>query len=203
MLDERAPCGALLICLEIYYYGYMEFQKTTLKDAYLIKPQVLQDERGFFIETYSEKQFKEAGIDADFVQDNHSQSVTKGTLRGLHFQSGEDAQAKLVRVTKGAVYDVIVDLRKNSPTFGKWEGFELTDNNFYLLYVPRGFAHGFCTLADYTEFQYKCDNFYAPESEGGLIWNDPDLKIYWPIENPILSDKDKKLPFFKDLNSPF
>lgn len=181
----------------------MEFQKTTLKDVYLIKPQVFQDERGFFMETYSEKAFKEAGIMADFVQDNHAMSVTKGVLRGLHFQLGENVQAKLVRVTKGAVYDVIVDLRKDSETFGKWEGFELTADNFYMLYVPRGFAHGYCTLEDYTEFQYKCDNFYAPGSEGGIIWNDPDLNIHWPIENPILSDKDKKLPFFKDLKSPF
>ena len=181
----------------------MEFQKTTLKDAYLIKPKVFNDERGFFMETYSAQKFKEAGIEADFVQDNHSMSVTKGVLRGLHFQAPGATQAKLVRVTKGAVYDVIVDLRKDSPTFGKWEGFELTAQNFYMLYVPRGFAHGFCTLEDYTEFQYKCDDLYVPQSEGGLMWNDPDLKIYWPIENPILSDKDKKHSLFKDFNSPF
>ena len=181
----------------------MEFQETSLKGAYLIKPQVFQDERGFFLENYSKKIFTEAGIEADFVQDNHSLSVTKGTLRGLHFQNPDHAQAKLVRVTKGAAYDVIVDLRKDSPTFGKWEGFELRDDNFYMLFVPRGFAHGFCTLADYTEFQYKCDNFYNPESESGILWNDPDLKIYWPIKNPILSQKDKQLPFFKDIKSPF
>ncbi|PIP27051.1 MAG: dTDP-4-dehydrorhamnose 3,5-epimerase [Candidatus Moranbacteria bacterium CG23_combo_of_CG06-09_8_20_14_all_39_10] len=181
----------------------MEIVKTTLKDAYLIKPQVFQDERGFFMETYSEKKFKEMGISADFVQDNHSMSVAKGVLRGLHFQNPGDTQAKLVRVTKGAVYDVIVDLRKESETFGKWEGFELTADNFLILFVPRGFAHGFCTLEDYTEFEYKCDNFYAPASESGIIWNDSDLKIYWPIENPILSEKDKKLQFFKDLKSPF
>ena len=181
----------------------MEILETTLKDAYLIKPQVFQDERGFFMETYSEQKFREAGIEADFVQDNHSMSVTKGVLRGLHFQLGEAVQAKLVRVTRGAAYDVIVDLRKDSPTFGKWEAFELTAQNFWILYVPRGFAHGFCTLEDYTEFQYKCDNFYAPDQESGIIWNDPDLKIYWPIEKPILSDKDKKLSLFKDINSPF
>jgi len=181
----------------------MEFIKTSLKDAYLIKPQVWNDERGFFLESYSEKKFKEAGIEADFVQDNHSMSVTKGVLRGLHFQNGEDVQAKLVRVIKGAVYDVIVDLRKDSETYGKWEGFELTANNFLMLYVPRGFAHGFCTLEDYTEFQYKCDNFYAPQNEGGIIWNDPDLNIYWPVESPILSEKDGKNQFFRDFNSPF
>ena len=108
-----------------------------------------------------------------------------------------------MRVTKGAVYDVIVDLRKDSKTFGKWEGFELTDNNHRMLFVPRGFAHGFCTLEDYTEFQYKCDNFYAPESEGAIIWDDSDLKIYWPIKNPILSDKDAKAQKFSEFNSPF
>lgn len=181
----------------------MEFQKTSLEGAYLIKPKVFQDERGFFMETYSKKEFEEAGISADFVQDNHSMSVTKGVLRGLHFQKGGDVQAKLVRVTKGAVYDVIVDLRKDSPTFGKWEGFELSADNYNMLFVPRGFAHGFCTLEDYTEFQYKCDNLYAPESEGAIIWNDPTLKIYWPIENPILSKKDSEAQEFADFNSPF
>lgn len=181
----------------------MEIEKTSLEGAYIIKPKVFEDERGFFAETYSKKKFEEAGIMADFVQDNHSLSVTKGVLRGLHFQNPPDAQAKLVRATKGAVYDVIVDLRKDSPTFGKWEGFELSDKNFWMLFVPRGFAHGFCTLEDYTEFQYKCDNFYAPESEGGIIWNDPDLKIFWPVENPILSEKDAKAQKFADFNSPF
>lgn len=181
----------------------MKIEKTTLEGAYLINLRVFNDERGFFTETYSKKKLAEAGIIADFVQDNHSMSVTKGVLRGLHFQTGEDVQAKLVRVTKGAVYDVIVDLRKDSPTFGKWEGFELTDNNHRMLFVPRGFAHGFCTLEDYTEFQYKCDNYYAPQSEGSLIWNDEDLKIYWPIENPILSEKDSKAQEFKNFVSPF
>jgi len=181
----------------------MEFQKTSLEGAFLIKPRVFDDERGFFMETYSKSKFKEAGIEADFVQDNHSMSVTRGVLRGLHFQVGEKAQAKLVRVTKGTAYDVIVDLRKDSPTFGKWEGFELSADNYLMLYVPRGFAHGFCTLEENTEFQYKCDNFYALESEGGLMWNDPDLRIYWPIQNPILSDKDQKHAPFKDFNSPF
>ena len=181
----------------------MEIEKTSLEGAFLIKPRVFNDERGFFMESYSKSKFKELGLDADFVQDNHSKSVTKGVLRGLHFQLPPNAQAKLVRVTKGAVYDVIVDLRKDSPTFGKWEGFELTDNNYYMLFVPRGFAHGFCTLVDDTEFQYKCDNDYAKESEGAIMWNDPTLKIYWPIENPILSEKDSKAQLFADFNSPF
>ena len=181
----------------------MKIEKTSLEGAFLIKPRVFDDERGFLMETYSKKKLEEAGIVADFVQDNHSMSVTKGVLRGLHFQIGEDVQAKLVRVTKGTAYDVIVDLRKDSPTFGKWEGFELSRLNGWELFVPRGFAHGFCTLEDYTEFQYKCDNYYAPQSEGALIWNDPTLKIYWPIENPILSEKDAKAGEFKDFVSPF
>ncbi|KKR22099.1 MAG: dTDP-4-dehydrorhamnose 3,5-epimerase [Candidatus Moranbacteria bacterium GW2011_GWA2_39_41] len=181
----------------------MEIIETTLKGAYIIKPKVFQDERGFFMETYSEKDFKAAGIDANFVQDNHAMSVTKGVLRGLHFQLPGHTQAKLVRVTKGAVYDVIVDLRKDSQTYGKWEAFELTAKNFWMLFVPRGFAHGYCTLEDYTEFQYKCDDFYAPTQDSGIAWNDPDLKIYWPIEEPILSEKDQKQQFFRDFNSPF
>lgn len=181
----------------------MQIEKTTLEGAYLLKPKVFEDERGFFMETYSKKVLEEAGIQADFVQDNHSMSVTKGVLRGLHFQKPPHTQAKFVRVTKGSVYDVIVDLRKDSPTFGKWEGFELSDKNKRMLFVPRGFAHGFVTLEDYTEFQYKVDNVYAPESDSGLIWNDPDLNIFWPVENPILSEKDKKLQNFKDFNSPF
>ncbi|EKD58757.1 MAG: RmlC [uncultured bacterium] len=181
----------------------MEIKETKFKDAFLITPDVFQDERGFFMEPYSQKKLSALGIEADWVLDCHSMSVTKGVLRGLHFQKPPYTQAKLVRVTKGAVYDVIVDLRKDSPTFGKWEGFELRDDNFQMLFIPRGFAHGFCTLVDYTEFQYKCDNHYTPESEGGLIWNDPDLKIYWPVTEPILSKKDSEAQAFKDFNSPF
>lgn len=181
----------------------MEIKETSLKGAYLIKPRVFRDTRGFFLESYSRKKFAEAGIKADFVQDNHSLSVSKGVLRGMHFQGPEDTQAKLVRVIKGRVFDVIVDLRKKSETFGKWEGFELSSENFLILFVPRGFAHGFCTMEDNTEFEYKCDNFYNPEKEGGFIWNDPDLKIDWPVKNPTLSEKDGKLHFFKDFESPF
>lgn len=181
----------------------MKKEKTSLEGAYLLKPRVFQDERGFFVESYSRKVFNELGIKADFVQDNHSMSTARGVLRGLHFQNPPHAQAKLVRVTKGAVCDVIVDLRKDSKTYGKWESFELSAQNSWMLYVPRGFAHGFVTLEDYTEFQYKVDNYYAPESDSGIIWNDEDLKIHWPIENPILSEKDLKLQKFKDLNSQF
>ncbi|MFA5925521.1 MAG: dTDP-4-dehydrorhamnose 3,5-epimerase [Parcubacteria group bacterium] len=188
----------------------MEFIETTLKGAYLIKPKVFRDERGFFLESYSENVFSEKGIVSRFVQDNHSLSVKKGVLRGLHFQLPPNAQAKLVRVTRGKVYDVIVDLRKDSPTFGKWEGFELSapaspagGDNSKMLFVPRGFAHAYCTLEDNTEFMYKVDNLYAPEAESGIIWNDPTLNIDWPIENPVLSGKDEKLQFFKDFVSPF
>lgn len=181
----------------------MEFIKTKFDGAWLIKPKVFEDSRGFFLESYSRKTFTEKGIDADFVQDNHSLSVQKGVLRGLHFQNPPFTQAKLVRATKGAVFDVIVDIRKNSATYGQWEGYELTEKNFLMLYVPKGFLHGFCTLEDNTEFQYKCDNFYTPDSEGGVIWNDPTLKINWPVKDPILSEKDKLHPQFKDFNSPF
>lgn len=181
----------------------MEFIKTTLSGAYIIKPKVFWDERGFFLESYSEKTFAENGIKAKFVQDNHSLSSKKGILRGLHFQNPPNAQAKLARVTQGKVYDVIVDLRKDSETFGKWESFELSAKNFQMLFIPRGFAHAFLTLEDNTEFMYKVDDFYASESDSGIIWNDPDLAIDWPIKNPILSDKDSKLQFFKDFESPF
>lgn len=177
----------------------MQFIRTKLEGVWLIKPQVFQDERGFFLESYSQKEFKKQGIDVDFVQDNHSKSVKKGVLRGLHFQNPPYTQAKLVRAVKGSVFDVIVDLRKSSPTFGQWEGFTLSAENFDMLFIPKGFAHGFCTLEDNTEFLYKTDEFYAPESEGGIIWNDPDLKIDWPIKDPILKERDKKWPRFKDL----
>lgn len=181
----------------------MEFISTKFKDAWLIKPKVFQDNRGFFLEAYSRKVFEEHGIKTEFVQDNHSMSVNKGVLRGIHFQKPPYAQAKLVRVVKGSVYDVIVDLRKNSETFGQWESFTLSAENFNILFVPRGFGHGFCTLEDNTEFLYKVDNLYAPDADAGIIWNDPILKIDWPVEEPILSEKDGKLPEFKNVESPF
>lgn len=185
----------------------MEFKETELKDAFLIRPQVFQDERGFFLEPYSRKKFEEAGINIDFVQDNHSLSVPKGVLRGLHYQKPPFSQTKLVRVTRGRVYDAIVDLRKESPTFGKWQGFELSSENFSMLLVPQGFAHGFLTLEENTEFMYKVDNFYNKESEGGIIWNDQSLSIDWPIDTKslIMSDKDKVLPAFQEFlkNNPF
>ncbi len=181
----------------------MQFKTTTLRDAMIIEPKVFRDERGFFTETYSQREFEQNGIKSVFVQDNHSLSVEKGVLRGLHFQKPPHAQAKLVRVVRGKVYDVIVDLRKDSETFGRWEGFELSAENFKMLYVPRGFAHAFCTLEENTEFVYKVDNFYAPESDSGIAWNDPELNIDWPIAEPILSEKDAALKPLKETENPF
>ncbi len=181
----------------------MEFIETKLEGAYLVKPKVFRDERGFFLEFYSEKIFKENRINANFVQDNHSLSMQKGVLRGLHFQLPPDEQAKLLRVVRGKIFDVIVDLRKNSPTFRKWQGFELSAENFEMIYVPRGFAHGFVTLEENVEIIYKVDNFYSAESDSGIIWNDPDLAIDWPIKNPTLSEKDSKLQLLKNFQNPF
>lgn len=180
-----------------------EFIDTIFEDAWLYKPQVFGDHRGFFMESYSKKKFNDFGIGSDFVQDNHSKSLEKGVLRGLHFQTPPKAQAKLVRATKGSVFDVIVDLRKDSETYGKWEGFYLTAENFLMLHIPKGFAHGFCTLEKDTEFQYKTDEFYSPENDSGIAWDDSTLAINWPIENPILSEKDKGQQNFKDFKSPF
>lgn len=179
----------------------MEIIETSLKDAFLIKPQVFQDERGFFLESYSKKFLEEKGLKADFVQDNHSYSAKKGTLRGLHFQLPPSEQAKLIRVIRGSIYDVVIDLRKNSPTYLKSENFGLSASNFHMLFVPRGFAHGFMALEDNTEIIYKVDNYYSQEHDSGIVWNDPDLDISWPMKNPIHSEKDAKLQFFKDFKS--
>ena len=174
---------------------------TSLTDCYIIEPQVFADDRGFFMETYSEKLFADIGIDTHFVQDNHSKSK-KWVLRGLHFQSRKP-QAKLVRVLSGAVYDVVVDLRVWSPSFGKWEGFLLSEADKKMLFVPRWFAHGFLTLEENTEFFYKCDDIYDAGYEWGILWNDSSLKIDWDkhfnkydIAIPELSEKDKKNPTF-------
>jgi dTDP-4-dehydrorhamnose 3,5-epimerase len=202
-IDEASQLRRFVFSCYYYFMNKFELVKTTLEDAYVLKPLVFKDERGFFLESYTKKDFEEHGISADFVQDNHSLSIQKGVLRGLHFQAPPHTQTKLVRVTKGKVYDVIVDLRHDSETFKKWEGFELSAENFQMLFVPKGFAHGFITLEDNTEFQYKCDEYYNKESEGGIIWNDPDLNIDWHFENPVLSDKDKLLPFLKDFKSMF
>ena len=170
----------------------------------LIKPNRHGDHRGFFAETYSRKKYLEYGIDIEFVQDNHSISKEVGTLRGLHFQAPPHAQAKLVRCGRGALFDVAVDIRRGSPTYGKWKGYELTAKNGYQLYVPIGFAHGFMTLKQESEIVYKCSNYYVPESEKSISWKDPDIKICWPkLDKPILSEKDAVAPILQDFESPF
>ncbi len=181
----------------------MEITKTKLEGVVIIEPAVFGDKRGFFMESWSKRAFAEAGLDYDFVQDNHSASTVKGTLRGIHFQRGDKAQAKLVRCTKGAVLDVAVDLRPTSLTYKQWVSVELSEDNKRQLLIPRGFGHGFLTLTDEVEFMYKADNFYAPEADGGIRWNDPELAVDWGIAEPILSDKDSKSPWLKDAVTGF
>lgn len=184
----------------------MEVRETGLPGLVLVRPRVFQDERGFFLEGWQRHKFAAAGMDADFMQDNHARSVPAGVLRGLHFQRPPLAQTKLVWVTRGAVYDVAVDLRVGSPTYGRHYGVELSAENFLRLFVPKGFAHGYLTLTPDAEFQYKVDAPYSPEHDAGLIWDDPDLAVSWPSipgGEPILSPKDKILPLLKDFASPF
>lgn len=181
----------------------MKITKTKLEGVVIIEPDAFADNRGFFMESWNKKKMVEAGLDYDFVQDNHSKSTVKGTLRGIHFQKGDKAQAKLVRCVKGVVLDVAVDLRKNSPTFKQWVGVELSEENKKQLLIPRGFGHGFVTLTDDVEFLYKADNYYAPEADAGIRWNDPEIGVEWGIENPILSEKDKKNPFLKECKELF
>lgn len=168
--------------------------ETKFKDAFLIEVNVFGDHRGFFMESYNKKLFAEHGINMEFIQDNHALSQQAGTLRGLHYQLNPYAQTKLVRATRGAIYDVIVDIRKGSPTYGQWQGFTLSAENKLQLLVPRGFAHGYCTLEENTEVQYKVDNWYSPEHDRGIAWDDPSLNIDWPVKNPILSAKDQQHP---------
>ena len=181
----------------------MKFEKTKLEGVVIITPDVFGDHRGFFMESWSEHKMEEAGLHYNFVQDNHSLSSVKGTLRGIHFQKGDKAQAKLVRCVKGAVLDVAVDLRHESPTYKQWVAVELSAENKKQLMIPRGFGHGFVTLTDEVEFLYKADNYYAPEADGGIRWNDPEIGVDWGVENPILSAKDEKNPFLKDLGEVF
>lgn len=163
-----------------------------------------KDNRGYFSETYSFRRYESLGVDVPFVQDNHSISFEVGTLRGLHFQSPPNAQGKLVRCGRGSLFDVAVDVRKNSPTFGHWEGFTLSEENGCQLYIPVGYAHGFITLEPQTEIVYKCSEYYAPESEQSINWNDPEIGIDWPLDcEPILSAKDKNAPMLKEIASPF
>ncbi|MRH41300.1 dTDP-4-dehydrorhamnose 3,5-epimerase [Aquibacillus halophilus] len=182
----------------------MNIKDTRLPGVKVIEPKVFGDHRGWFMETYSELNFKEEGIDVAFVQDNQSFSAIKGTLRGLHYQLNPKAQTKLVRCTRGALYDVAVDIRQNSPTYGEWFGIELTAENKKQLLVPQGFAHGFITLREDTEVQYKVDQFYEPECDRGIIWNDPEIGINWPLDiKPVLSEKDEKAPLLKDAEKNF
>lgn len=178
---------------------------TAIEGVYIIEPRVFGDQRGYFFESYSARDFKQqTGLDITFVQDNESKS-SRGVLRGLHFQKPPYAQSKLVRVVKGRVLDVAVDLRRNSPTYGKHVSVELTGENHLQFFIPQGFAHGFSVLSDEAVFQYKCDNFYAPDHEGAILWNDPQLGIDWrlPEGDVLLSDKDRNNKPFADLVSPF
>lgn len=174
----------------------MNVIETLLPGVLVLEPKVLSDERGFFMETYHAARFRQLGIDADFVQDNNSRSM-RGVLRGLHYQE-PNAQGKLIRCTRGALYDVAVDIRVGSPHFGKWVGADLTEENKLMLWVPAGFAHGFCALTDRSDLVYKCTAFYDAESDRSIFWNDPDLGIRWPIVKPLLSPKDAAAPRLKE-----
>jgi len=180
----------------------MELIQTSIKGLVLIQPDVFPDSRGYFFESFQEEKFRALGIDARFVQDNESLS-NKGVLRGLHFQRPPFAQGKLVRVVTGAVLDVAVDIRKSSPTYGQWVKAELSASNKLMMWIPEGFAHGFLVLEDNTIFQYKCTSYYNRESEGGIIWNDPELNIDWGITNTLVSEKDLQGVRFGELVSPF
>lgn len=181
----------------------MKVVLTEIDDLFIIEPQVFGDSRGWFMESWSQKKMEEAGLFYNFVQDNHSFSALKGTLRGLHFQKGSSSQAKLVRCVRGAVLDVAVDLRKNSKTYKKWVGCILSEENKKQFLIPRGFAHGFLTLTDNVEFVYKADNYYDPQADRNIIWNDEEINVDWGIENPILSEKDKKAPKLSESDVDF
>jgi dTDP-4-dehydrorhamnose 3,5-epimerase len=178
------------------------FKTLDIPGLVLIEPRVFEDERGFFMETYKMPDFAAAGIKADFVQENHSRS-RKRVLRGLHYQNPPFAQAKLLRVVRGEVFDVAVDIRKGSPTWGKWVGVVLSEKNRDMLYVPAGLAHGFCVLSEIAEVIYKTTNVYSPESEAGIIWNDKDLNIDWPVKEPIVSERDENWPALKNADIEF
>jgi dTDP-4-dehydrorhamnose 3,5-epimerase len=175
----------------------VRFLPTELPEVVLVEPDVHQDARGFFLETYHQARYREGGIDAVFVQDNHSRSV-RGTLRGLHAQLRRP-QGKLVRAVEGEMFDVAVDIRPRSPTFGRWVGIRLSGGNFRQLWIPPGFAHGFCVLSEVVHVEYKCTGFYDREDEISLAWNDPDVGIAWPVSDPMLSDKDRQAPRLADL----
>lgn len=182
----------------------MQIEETALGDVKLITPLRFGDHRGFFAETWNAKAFANVGINLSFVQDNHSLSAEISTVRGLHFQAPPHAQDKLVRCGRGAIFDVAVDIRRNSPTYGKWVGYELSADNGAQLFIPAGFAHGFVTLQPDSEIVYKCSDYYAPETEGSVRWDDPAIGIEWPLcGKAILSGKDAEAPLLADLKSPF
>ena len=172
--------------------------KTELPGVVILEPQVFGDARGWFMESWSKKKMEDIGISVDFVQDNHSFSAEKGTLRGLHYQLNPMAQAKMLRVSRGAIFDVAVDIRRGSPTYAKWVGVELSAENYRQLFIPRGFAHGFITLTDDVEVQYKADNFYSPDCDGNIRWDDPEIGVVWPISPRVLSDKDSSAPLLSE-----
>ncbi|EHB54613.1 dTDP-4-dehydrorhamnose 3,5-epimerase [Paenibacillus lactis] len=174
-----------------------------LNGVIVLEPKSFGDHRGFFMESFNERLFKEHGIHFNFIQDNQSLSSEPGVLRGLHYQLNPKAQTKLIRVLTGAIYDVVVDIRRSSPTFGQWVGVILSEYNKRQLLVPKGFAHGFCTLVPNTQVLYKVDEYYSPEHDRGILWNDPALGIDWPTSNPILSDKDQYHPVLKDAEMNF
>ncbi len=179
----------------------MKVTRTEIEDVLLIEPNVFEDPRGFFFESYNQRLYEEHGIDVRFVQDNHSRSV-RNTLRGLHYQVNP-GQAKLVRVIIGEVFDVAVDIRYGSPNFGQWVGHYLSAENKRQMFIPVGFAHGFCVTSEVAEFEYKCSDFYSPPDERGILWDDPDLGIEWPVTAPILSEKDKQNVRFRDIAHDF
>lgn len=181
----------------------MKVTPLSLQGAYLIEPVVHGDYRGFFMESYNEQLLQQHGITYNFIQDNHSLSAEAGVIRGLHYQLDPKAQTKLVRVLTGVIYDVIVDIRKKSPTYGQWVGEILSEYNHRQLLVPKGFAHGFCTLVPNTQVVYKVDEYYSPEHDRGILWNDPALGIDWPMPKPILSDKDEKHPVLAEADNNF
>ena len=181
----------------------MEFIETEFPGLWIIRPKVFRDERGFFLESFRMKAFAEHGLDRPFVQANHARSEAKGVLRGMHFQIPPMAQAKLVRVTRGAVLDVVADLRQGSPTFGGSYSIKLRADEYTQLYIPRGFAHGYLTLEDRAEFQYMVDEYYSPEHEQGIVWDDPELNVDWGVMHPTLCDRDRNFPRLKDFSTPF
>lgn len=174
-----------------------------LKGATLLEPVVHGDHRGFFMESYNEQVMKQLGVSYNFIQDNQSLSADPGVLRGLHYQLNPKAQTKLIRVLSGVIYDVILDIRRSSPTYGQWVGVILSEHNKRQLLVPKGFAHGFCTLVPNTQVLYKVDEYYSPEHDRGILWNDPALNIDWPVNEPLLSDKDRNHPTFADAETNF